>query len=260
MKKLVSILIFLLSVAATAQHAIETSFIKKEELRTTTIVSVDNFDNLFYINNNELFLQKKLEPISYSNIQLGEIASANAFNPLKINVFYKDFNTIVILDNRLAEIFRIDFNTIEAYRNVSHISTGNDNTLWLYNQDTNQLEVYDYLANKTRVQTLPIAETILDLKSNFNFCWLLTKNHLFVYNYFGSLISKTPNNGFTNLAENNGNIILKKENQLFYLKKNMSEITAIKLPKLLISQFLVTNETLYIYDGKILYQYQLKTN
>ena len=69
-------------------------------------------------------------------------------NSLKINLFYQDMNSVVILDNRLAEIFKINFNTITTYKNVSHISTGNDNTIWLYNQDTNELEVYDYLNNK----------------------------------------------------------------------------------------------------------------
>ena len=57
--------------------------------------------------------------LKYSNLQLGPITSANSFNPLKINVFYKAFNTVIILDNRLAEIYKIDFNQTKPYKNIS---------------------------------------------------------------------------------------------------------------------------------------------
>jgi len=43
----------------------------------------------------------------------------------------------------------------------------------------------------------------------------------------------------------------------FYLKNNTWNFIPIKLPNLLINQFFVTNETLYIYDDEFLHQYQL---
>ena len=153
---------------------------------------------------------------------------------------------------------QLNFNTISSYKNVSHVSTGNDNTIWIYNQDTSELEVYDYLNNKTRVKTLPIAENVLDITSNFNFCWLLTQDNLYCYNYFGSLVYKIPNTGYTKIKENNDNIILKRENALHFLKKNTTIIEALNLDELLINQFLLTNETLYIYDSNKLHSYQLK--
>lgn len=223
-----------------------------------TLIGIDNFGSIYGIN--QITFQKKdqSKTVTYSNFQLGNISTANVFNPLKINLFYKNFNTAIILDNRLAEIFKIDFNTKLPYKNVTHISTGYDNTLWIFNQDDQQLELYDYKANMTRVTTMPIQSEILSLTSNYNYCWLLTKNNLYVYNYFGSLIKKLKNEGFSELVENSGNLILKKDNQLFYLKDNTENPIPIKLPNLLINQFLLTNETLYIYDGEILHQFQLK--
>ena len=173
-------------------------------------------------------------------------------------MFYKDFNTVIILDNRLAEIFKIDFNTLSEYKNVTHVSTGHDNTLWLFNQDTQQLELYDYKSHTTRAKTLPVQSDVLDLKSNYNTCWLLTKNYLYVYNYFGSLLSKMKNDGFIQLSENNDDLFLKKENGLFYLKQGESIPVPVETSNLLINQFSATNETLYIYDSKFLYEYHLK--
>jgi len=251
----------LLPFFAFAQQSIETTFINKTELKAESIIGVDNFETTYYINNNELFkTERGIVSSTYSNIQLGYITSVNTFNPLKINLFYRAFNTVIILDNQLSEMFKIDFNTVQPFKDITHISTGSDNTLWLFNQNTQQLENYDFKTNTTRTQTLPIQGKVLDLKSNYNFCWLLTKNYIHTYNYISSLLSKVKNTGFTKLVETNGNLILQKENQLFYLAKGTEIFIEIKIPKLLIKQFLVTNETLYIYDNEFLHEYRLKIN
>lgn len=256
-------LFFFLSISISAQDVIEASLIEKTELDADAFVSTNNFNNTFYILDNVLFKhseENKGIDIGYNNFQLGNITSVNTFNPLKINVFYKDFNTVIVLDNRLTEMFKIDFNALSDYKNVSHVTTGSDNTLWLFNENTQQLELFDYKTNTTRAQTLPIKSTVLDLKSNYNYCWVLTQKHLYLFDYFGNLLKKTKNNGYGFIAIDNENIILKKENTLSYLKKDTETIIPISLPNLLINQFFVTTETLYIYNKKNLYKYQLKIN
>jgi hypothetical protein len=259
MKHIFHLLIFL-PISIFSQESIETSLIEKTQLQVDTLVSINNFDTTFYISENILFKKSKeikgLD-IGYNNFQLGNITSVNTFNPLKINVFYKNFNTVVILDNRLAEIFKIDFNTVQPYKNISNVSTGFDNTLWVFNQDSQELELYDYKTNVTRAKTLPIQGTILDIKSSYNYCWLLTESNLYKYNYFGSLVKKIKNEGFTSMTENNENIILSKDNSLFYLKKDSEKFIPISIPNLLINRFFVTNETLYIYDGNNLYKLKI---
>ncbi|WP_158847256.1 hypothetical protein [Algibacter sp. L1A34] len=255
-----TIILFLFTLSMFSQEAIETTLIKKTPLHAETLVSVNNFGTAFYINNNVFYKKQNDIILNYNNLQLGYLVSANTFNPLKINLFYKDFNTIIILDNRLAEIFRTDFNTIKNYKNVSYISTGNDNTVWVFNQNNQKLELFDYKLNSSRAQTQPIQSDVLDLKSNYNYCWLLTKNHLYTYNYFGSLIKKIDNDGYTTIAVNNENLVLKKDNTLFYLNKNDEQPIPISLPNLIINQFFVINETLYIYSQKTLQEFHLKIN
>lgn len=249
----------ILSRLVSAQNSIDATSVSSIPIEAESIHNIDDFGTLYYTTANNTFHKKQPDKtLTYSNVLLGNITLVNAFNPLKISVFYRDFNTAVILDNRLAEIFKIDFNTIQPYKNASHITTGYDNTIWLFNEDTQQLELYDYKANTTRVTTLPIQSNVLDLKSNYNYCWLLTQDYLYQYNYFGSLVLKIPNQGYTTLAHDNGNIILKQNNILFYLKKNTETPVPIAMSELLINQFLLTNETLYIYDNKILQEFQLK--
>lgn len=242
----------------SAQKPIETTSIKKTDIVFDKLVAIDNFGTIFYLKDDVILKKVENTLITYNNLQLGNIASANAFNPLKINLLYKDFNTVIILDNRLAEIFKIDFNSLIPYKNVTHISTGHDNTIWVFNQDLQKLELFDYKSRTSRAQTVPVQSSVLDLKSNYNFCWLLTENYLYKYNYFGSLVKKIKNIGYTELAETNGNIILKKENKLLYNKKSTDNIFPIKTGNLLINQFFVTNETLYIYNSEFLQEFQLK--
>jgi hypothetical protein len=252
-------IIFLLGFTCYSQEQVKATLKDSTALNAKDIFGVDTFGTLYYTTEDYTFYKKTQDTtITYTNYQLNEITSANAFNPLKINLFYRDFNTIIILDNRLAEIFKIDFNTVQPYKNVSFVSTGFDNTLWIFNQDLQQLELYDYKSNKVRLKTVPIQSQILDLKSDYNYCYMLTENFLYIYNYFGSLVSKHKNEGFDSMAFSKAHLVLKNEDQLFLLPKNKTEILSIKHPNLLINQFLVTNETLYIYDDEMLRQYQLK--
>lgn len=242
-----------------SQEKIETTLIESTNIELDSLISVDNFGTLYYSKNQVFYKKEPSKTLTYNNLQLGQLYSANAFNSLKINLFYKDFNTVIILDNRLAEIFKIDFNAISPYKNVSHVSTGFDNSIWVFNQDLQKLELFDYKTKTTRAQTAPVQSRVLDLKSNYNYCWLLTKNYLYVYNYFGSLVNKIENTGFTSIDISGENLVFKQNNTLFFLKANSITPQEIKIPHLSIKGFSLTNETLYIYNSETLYKLQLKT-
>jgi hypothetical protein len=256
---LIRYILLIFTSMAAAQSQIGLTPVNAIAFKADEIVAVDNFETVYYTIGNVLYKKPSDKPaINYSNVQLGFPTTVNAFNPLKINVFYQDFNTILILDNRLAEIFKVDFNTKQPYKNVSHISTGYDNTLWIFNQDLQQLELYDYKTDKVRATAVPVQSNVLALASDYNYCWMLTEKYLYQYTYFGSLISKLENKGYTSFAADNENLILKTETGLFYKSQKAETIRPISMPKLLINQFLLTNETVYIYDSKILHKYQLK--
>ena len=257
MKILFFILIF--PSVLLSQNDIQLNLKDSIPLKAEKVWGVDTFGTIYASKEDDTFFkQTKDTLITYTNYQLGNITSANAFNPLRINLFYQDFNTVIILDNRLAEISKIDFNTQSTYKNVTHVSTGFSNTLWLYNQDKQYLELYDYLNHQIKVKTVPIQSQVLDLKSDYNFCYLLTEKALYVYNYFGSLEKVFPNEGYEKMAFSKTNLILKGEHNLALLQKNKQDIVPVKHPEILINQFLVTNESLYIYNSKKLIEYQLK--
>jgi hypothetical protein len=246
------------SFSIKAQNAISTTRIKESPIVADAIIGIDNFGTVFFTKTNTIYKKNLEKTISYNNLQLGALTSANSFNPLKINLFYQELNTLIILDNRLAEIFKIDFNSIANYKNVSHVTTGFDNTVWLFNQDDQILEVFDYKKQKTIARTLrPIDSSILDITSNYNYCYVLTPKKLLVYNYFGSLVRTLENTGFETIEEDNETLYLKKGNTLALIKPKDNTFSPINLGDILITQFFVTNETLYIYNNKSLQELQI---
>ncbi len=255
-----SFLLFILLFSATLFSQEKVTATSNDEIpfKADNLVAINNFSTYYQITGNTFYKVEPNQTVNYSNVQLGKITSATAFNPLRINLFYKNFNTVVILDNRLSEIYKIDFNAIQPYKNVTQIATGYDTTLWIFNQDLQQLELFDYKTNKARATTMPVESNVLDLVSNYNYVWLLTEKFLYTHNYFGSMINKIENDNFTNISEDNGNLIIQNKDGLSFLAKDTDHLIPIELPELLIKQFLLTNETLYIYTDETLHQFQLK--
>jgi len=243
-----------------SQTSLTANLVESIPLECSRFIGVDQFESVYYLESNTLFKKNKQELQNYSVLDKGNVSSVSVFNALKLALFYKDFNSVTLLDNRLADLITVDFNHLSPLRTLSHISYGNDTTFWVFDSNTLQLELFDYNTSKTRVKTVPFQNEILALDSDYNTCWVLTTKELQCYNYMGSLISKLPQEGFTDLKLWNGVLFLQKENAIYYKLKNTETVLRLNLPKVLVKQFFVTNQTLYIYDEEFLHHYQLLNN
>jgi len=89
-------LLCLLSIFCFAQTKpiIETTFLYETPITENSLISIDNFKTSYFLKGNSLVKETADDTLNYSNIQLGDISTANTFNPLKINLFYKDFNKV----------------------------------------------------------------------------------------------------------------------------------------------------------------------
>ena len=100
---------------------------------------VDKLGNYYLINYEgdiRKFSADKTFLYSFKNSSYGNIASLDVSNPHKILVFYKEFQTILILDNTLNDISTIKLDYSQYY---SAAGTSNDGNIWLYNSLKNQL-------------------------------------------------------------------------------------------------------------------------
>lgn len=226
------------------------------EFKASSFIGVDAYKNLYSIKDRVLHKQGPDGAIVFYDFQLGNVSSVDIINPLKIVVFYEDTNTVVLLDNKLNEIERINFNSLPEFINVKTATNAGNSKLWIFNIDTQQLELYHYRDNQKTTVSQPFAGKLLSQASNFNYCYVLTENKLRTFNTYGSLISEMDVDDFEKIIEQNKSIIAVKENELFLIYNNQGDalnnsVEPIKLPisENTIKDLYLTKDFLYIYDG-----------
>lgn len=251
------IIFFFITLSSIAQETISVNLKDSTSFQADRFLHKDNFDALYYIINNTLVKKNSTELYEYNNVLLGNISDVDVLNPLEITIFYKDFNTVVQLDNQLNEINKIDFNILQDFKNVNWSTTASNKRLWLYNNDNLQLEVYNFQLEKNEATTQPLAKNIITYSSNYNFCWLLTDESLLQFNVYGSLLNQIPFNEGEHFSHSKNNFVILKNNELYFIKNESIDPLKINLPKITIQDFSISHETLYIYNGETLYTFQL---
>lgn len=255
MKSFVFCFLLIISTAVSAQE-LSAKLKSKTPLKKVEFVGVDKYENTYTIHN-DVFHKTGENDFQFSDIQLGELTSADILNPLKIVLFYESMNTVVLLDDKLNEINRINFNTLPNFRNVGFATKANQNNLWIFNMDLQELELFDYKNQKVVAHTQPLDDEIVQQQSNFNFCWLLTKSKLKRYNSYGSFIDEYPVDDSTKISNHNQRLMALHDKKLSILLKGETDFHPISMPEIAIKDFYLTGENLYLYDGDFLYHFHL---
>jgi len=235
----------------------ELSFVEQTALDADVFIGINTFDEVFYIKDQVLYKESGNNLLNFKDFQLGMIQSVDIINPMNIVVYYSDFNTVILLDNKLTEIERIDFNNLSDFINTSTATLAANTSLWLFNIDSQQLESYNYRSKNKVLVSQPIQGEVLSQVSNFNFCFVLTTEKIRAYNIYGSLIAEITNEGFQKIVQLNENLIAKKDNELYYIDKETRDISKIKTPEITIKDLQLTQDFLYIYDGKKVHTFKL---
>lgn len=258
MKGLLITCILCLGYISVAQEKkLKFEFQDEQSLTVDHFIGTDRFDYYYTLHQNVIEKKGRNKVYVYNNIQLGNVEHVDISNPLKILVFYKDQNTIAILDNTLSEIRIVNFNFTSEFRKISKASVAYDNHAWIYNELNQEAELYNYIEDRTILKTLPFNEEVLEQKSNYNYCWIMTESTLYCYNIYGSLVSSFDNNNYKELSLYKNDVLLKKENSLFYLNQS-DEINRIEIDEeISVKDFSITHETLYIYDSRSVHRFNL---
>jgi hypothetical protein len=238
--------------------------VSKVPLVADRFIGLDNYKNSYFIKDRVINKQGPDGNFLFNDLQLGRITSVDIINPLKVVVFFQDTNTVVLLDNKLNEIQRINFNNLPQFLNVSTATNAGNNSLWLFNVDTQQLELYNYGSKLQTVVSQPFPGKLLSQASNFNYCFTLTERKLRAFNIYGSILNEVPSEGYEKIIQQNENLVALKENSLYYLpdfaRRNDAishETVKLSLTEITIKDLQLTNDFLYIYDGEILHTFKL---
>jgi hypothetical protein len=249
-------------------------FAQKQKLSSTSIshfkidadefLGYDSFGFSYQIKNNVFSKVKGNEIFEYKSISLGNITKVDILNPLKIVLFYEDFNSTVLLDNQLNKITEINFSQNNIPIVVAAIGMSTQNQLWVYNSLNQQIGLFDYLKNEYKTVSTPLTETIKYYHTDFNtFYWIDKKNNWFSCDIFGKtkVLGQIPDFDKIEIL-NNHQYIFSKANLLYFKDisdTNSNTISEIEVLEKTFDKFYCKDQILSIFTTKEISNYKIVT-
>jgi hypothetical protein len=97
------------------------------------LADIDNLGRIYVVDEKNTIINYRpdfTEMYRYANNRKGQISSVDLTNPLKVVVFYDDFNHVKIFDNTLTLITELDL--ADKFSDVTAAAASNDGNLWIY--------------------------------------------------------------------------------------------------------------------------------
>jgi hypothetical protein len=171
--KLVVLLFSIFGFALSQNQKTTISKIESFHLNADAFYGYDNFGYYYFSKDNVLFKQKDKKQYQYQNLSLGKIKSIDILNPLKVVLFYEDFNSAILIDNQFNEIQKIEFSNYKEPINAHFIGMASNNSLWVYNTNNQQIGLFNFLTNSYKSLGQPLKLAPIVCQNDFNiFQWM----------------------------------------------------------------------------------------
>lgn len=239
---------------------LETKLVRTIDLEADRFIGIDDFENIYYVRNNTFYKKSENEILNYTNVSLGQITWVDIHNPFKIVLFYKNYNSIIILDSKLSELTsKIDFTKETLFNNVILVSHSSVNNLWLF-ADDNKLHLYDFQNHSEIIQTQPITfyqDSFIpkSLKSSYKNAWILGETGVIQINEYGNFINYFEIENIDFILPFQKGFIFVKDDIFQYIDENNSRQISIQ-KRHLIKDIHVNNSSISIFEGLKVYQYE----
>ena len=253
MKNLFYIILFI-SQFTTAQ---EWRLQKSTPLIADSFMGIDSYNYLYWVQDNVLHKKEGKNAYSFSNNLLGNIQSVDITNPLTVLVFYYQSQTVIILDNKLNEIERVVFSQMPEFMQVTTVGNAGSRQLWIGNTATQRLELLDYRSKSQEAISAIFNGDILEQVSNYNYCYIRTANHIYLYNNYGSVLQKLASKDYDRMFPAHNGVVLQKGVDWFYWQRNDAEpkLLTINLDGIEVKNLFFGRQYAYVFDGKQLHTY-----
>jgi len=132
---------------------------------------------------------------SFNENSLGEISSVDVSNPFQPLVFYSEYQTAVVLDRSLSELYRFKLSDLN-FTQIDALALSSDNMLWLY--DPNQFKLIKFESNGSVNLESPDLTMILEnsffakslREAEFKVFANDPENGMLIFDNFGNFIQK----------------------------------------------------------------------
>jgi hypothetical protein len=254
---LLLILCFLISLGFS-QNTIPSEKIDHYAWEIENYLGFDSQKNQYGIQDNIIIMNSTIN-FEYKNVGLGKISKVDFQNPLQIIVFYKDFNTVVLLDNQLNEIKRIDFNLNPELIQLEAIGLSAQNQLWFYDGITNKIGLYNITNDHLKWISTPLKSGIKKYFSDYTFFyWTDVNNQLFSSSIYGTInrIGTVPKHDKMQLLSNS-TVLYSYENEIYFYEITEERSSKIKLAENFVDNFFFKDGILAIFTQNKITNYKL---
>jgi hypothetical protein len=260
MKKLVLLIILNFQIIGNAQSKIlNLEPDSKTEITADYSVGFDGFKNYYFVKNNVLIKYFEGQTKEYQNLSLGMLTKVDITNPLKILLFYENFNTVQLLDNQLNEIQKVNFNQIENPILTKCAGLSGQNKIWTFDSNTQQIGLYDLNTNTYKTLGNPLTNPIVIYFTDFNnFYWIDSNNNWFTTTIYGNTTSLGKAETMNSLQViSNNNILYSNGMQLFVKNRISQNIITIEIVEKSFRNFYYKDQILSIFTEKGITNYKI---
>ena len=229
------------------------------ELHADAVPGYDALGAFYYITNNILTKQTDKQNWQYKNPVLGKLTKVDLQSPLKIVLFFQDFNTVVLLDSQLNETQRINFSDDKDPVFPLGIGLASGNRLWIYNSVSQKIGLYDYAKREFRNLTTPFPNNVVYYESDFNyFRWIDDHANAFRCDVYGKIdiLGTVPQNGQVQWATDTL-LFYKKDNGLYQFDFNGNKSTFIETGEKSFKNFTYKDQILSIFTDHGITNYKI---
>ena len=228
-------------------------------LPTETFLGFDNQQNYYSLKENVLSKTNSKQNFEYKNVSLGKITKVDFQNPLQIAVFYKNFNSVVLLDNQLNEIKKIDFNLQNNSINTEAVALSSQNQLWIYDGITSKIGLYSLTNGSTKWISTALEQPIKKYHSTYtHFYWLDSLNNFYAISIYGTIESLGNFPNFETIQLINDQVAMYSfENQLYYYEIKNKQSHNIKVAEKLVANFFFADGILAIFTQNEITNYKI---
>ena len=259
-KKILFILIInFLCFSLQSQEVI--SAVKQSDTKLTCdiFLGFDNQKSIYSLKNNILSKNSDSTIYQYNNLSLGKITRVDFQNPLQIVIFYKNFNTVVLLDNQLNEIRKIDFNLQSTPLNLEAVALSSQNQIWIYDSISSKIGLYNVNTDTFKWISTVLENSVINYMSDYtHFYWTNIHLNLYRISIYGTIEKLGNLTKFDALQlVDNGNYIYQYENELYYCNIYLKQTTKIPLHGKIVSKFFFRDGILSIFTQNEITNYKI---
>ncbi len=249
MKELGLFFALLLAFSSWAQKNIEVQYIDSEPLNGALFLGKDIFLASYLVKDQVILVKRAESEKEYQNLSLGPIAAFDAINPMQLCVFYKRFNTVLLLDKELVLIKTIPLTERNTQLQPGYVGMSSQNRLWLWDELTNQLGLLAVQSLVYTSLTTPFPDPIKHQQSDINyFYWISEQNNFYYSDIYGKISKAYPLPSYDDIQIISPHkLIYLKDKQLYYLDLQTNLQCQVLIGEKSISGFFFNTQILSIF-------------